>query len=97
VGSYVIVGPDGRLLAWLGRRENTLVTFLREEPVWRDKDAAYVAQTLAHIAERGDRRAILISQVDGEPPTHSALSNAFITAGFQSTSQGYLKRAPRRP
>jgi hypothetical protein len=88
----VIIGPDGRLLAWLGRRENTLVTFLRDEPSSRAKDAAWVAQTLARIAERGERRAILISQVDGEPTARSSLSDALIAAGFSSTSQGFLKR-----
>ena len=95
-GANVIVASDGRLLAWLGRKEHSVITFLREEEPAHSEDADLLASSLARPVERGERKAALISQIDGGEPLQSALGKALLRAGFQDTSRGLFKRSPFR-
>lgn len=94
-GAHIIIHGDGRLLAWLSKNEQSVLTFLRETPRERLEDAQVVAQVLARIVERGRRRALLISQVDGVDVSLSVLSGALRNVGFQPLSRGYFKRGQR--
>jgi ATP-dependent Lhr-like helicase len=91
-GALVVLAADGRLLAWLGRAERTMLTFLGEDPI----DREVVAKTLAEPVDRGTRGAMLITQVDGAPAESSILAKTLERVGFSVTSRGMLKRAPRR-
>ena len=95
-GANVVLAPDGRLLAWLGRRERTVLSFFSDEPRQAPRDAALTAEALARSIALRERTAYLIAAVDGEDVAKSALGKALLEAGFQATSRGYLKRAPKR-
>jgi hypothetical protein len=58
----------------------------------RSQAASALARLLAHLVDSGSRRAVLVSQVDGEPAAQSFLSRFLIEAGFTSGSRGFLKR-----
>jgi ATP-dependent Lhr-like helicase len=94
-GANVIVKSDGRVLAWLARKEHSLVTFFGEGDGARAEDADLVAASLARPLERGERRALLVSQADGEDVRDTALGAALMRRGFQPTARGLLKRGAR--
>jgi ATP-dependent helicase Lhr and Lhr-like helicase len=81
---------DGELIGYLGRAGNHLVTFAPEdpsdEPLWHEK----LARALAKIAKRG--APVLISQINGQPPSASPLAPVFARHGFTPTTRGYLHR-----
>jgi ATP-dependent Lhr-like helicase len=91
-GSLVVLAADGRLLAWIGRAERTMLTFSLDAA-----DADVVAKTLAEPVDRGLRGAMLIAQVDGAPAETSILAEPLKRVGFHATSRGMLKRGARRP
>jgi ATP-dependent Lhr-like helicase len=95
-GANVVIAPDGRLLAWLGRKERTVLTFFASDARQAESDAALVAEALSRSVLARERLAYLIAAVDGEDVARSKLGKALLTAGFQATSRGYLKRAARR-
>ncbi|MDB4975184.1 MAG: box helicase [Myxococcaceae bacterium] len=95
-GANVVLSPDGRLLAWLGRKERTVLTFFGEEQRAAEQDATLTAEALSRSIAQRERLAYLIAAVDGEDVSKSRLGKALLAAGFQSTSRGYLKRAPKR-
>jgi ATP-dependent Lhr-like helicase len=83
----LVVLRDGALLGWLGRTGHGLLTF--------DRDAQAVralALALGALVDGGERRALLVSTVDGAPASESPVAAAFVAAGFASTSRSLLKR-----
>jgi len=95
-GANVVLAPDARLLAWLGRKERSVLTFFASESREAERDAALVAEALSRSLLARERVAYLIAAVDGEEVERSRLGKALLAAGFQSTSRGYLKRAAKR-
>ncbi|MET0287818.1 MAG: DEAD/DEAH box helicase, partial [Polyangiales bacterium] len=91
-----VVLHEGRVLAWLGRKERTVLTFFAADQREAEQDATLVAEALSKSLSQRERLAYLIAAVDGEDVTKTVLGKALLAAGFQSTSRGYLKRAPRR-
>jgi ATP-dependent Lhr-like helicase len=85
---------NGELLAYWTRNERNLVTFLPVEGKERESAASDLVRALAALVGGGERRALLLSRVDGKPPSASALSPHLIREGFLAGSQGYLKRGP---
>jgi ATP-dependent Lhr-like helicase len=85
---------DGALVGWLGRAGHALLTFDRDSETFGE-----LARTLGALVDAGDRRALLISTIDGVHAPDSPVAGAFVCAGFASTSRGLLKRrsgaAPR--
>jgi len=51
-----------------------------------------LARTLGALVDAGDRRALLVSTVDGVVAADSPVADTFVAAGFASTSRGLLKR-----
>jgi ATP-dependent Lhr-like helicase len=84
-GALVIL-HDGVLLGWLGRGKHPLLTFLPHDEPSRASAALTLAQALAGWAERGRRRVLLLSTVDGVDAGRSELAPAFVRAGFVATS-----------
>jgi ATP-dependent Lhr-like helicase len=95
-GANVVIAPDGRMIAWLGRKERTVLTFFASEQRDAEHDATLTAELLSRSLSQRDRMAYLIAAVDGEDVAKSRLGKALLVAGFQSTSRGYLKRAQKR-
>ncbi len=92
-GALVVLGADGRLLAWVGRAERTLLTFLGPDAA---HDAEVIAKTIAGPVDRGARGAMLVAQVDGVAAESSVLAEPLKRVGFTATSRGMLKRGARR-
>jgi ATP-dependent Lhr-like helicase len=94
-GAQVIL-RDGRLLAWLGRAERNLLTFLPESEPERSENTRALAEALAALVSGGRRRALLIGKIDGDDPAGSLLAPFLREAGFLAGSRGYLMRTPPR-
>jgi ATP-dependent Lhr-like helicase len=86
---------EGQVIAWLGRTERNLLTFLPAEGAEREDILRALAANLAGLVGAGRRRALLLETIDGHAPSQSALANALLEAGFSPTQQGFMKRAPR--
>jgi len=91
-GAQVVL-RGGVLLAWVGRTETNLVTFLPAEEPARHAAARDLARALARLVDSGRRRAILIGRIDGAEPGRSPLAPHLAAAGFQPGSRGFLRRA----
>ena len=90
-GARVVLG-GGRLLAWIGRSERDLLTFLPSGDPDRSRQAKALAAALAdHVRESG-RRAFLLRSIDGRPALASSLRGALEGAGFRAGPQGFLAR-----
>jgi ATP-dependent Lhr-like helicase len=83
----LVVLRDGALLGWLGRAGHALLTFDRDSQAVRE-----LARALGGLVDAGDRRALLVSTVDGVHAPDSPVAETFVAAGFASTSRGLLKR-----
>ena len=94
-GAQVIL-EDGRLVAWLGRAERNLLTYLPETEPERTESAKAVAAALAALVSGGRRRALLVGKIDGDDPAQSPLAPFLREAGFHAGSRGYLMRTPPR-
>jgi ATP-dependent Lhr-like helicase len=90
-GAQVVL-RDGALVAWIGRAETNLLTFLPAEEPGREAAARDLARALARLVESGRRRAVLIARIDGAEPAQSPLAPHLAAAGFTLGSRGYLKR-----
>ncbi len=92
-GALVIL-HDGDLVAWLGRGEHHLHTFLPAQEPGRSHAARALAEALAGLVQSGQRKALLISRVDGGDVNASTLAPALKSAGFTAGIKGYLRRGP---
>jgi len=92
-GAQVIL-KDGAMLAFTRKSEKNLLTFLPEEEPARSLAAEAVVEALASLVDDGKRRALLITQVDGENPVMSPLGPHLAAAGFNAGYKGFLKRQP---
>jgi ATP-dependent Lhr-like helicase len=91
-GAQVVL-HDGRLIGWLGRVEQNLMTFLPAEEPLRSHASRALAQTLAGLVGEGRRKALLIARVDGAQVADSPLAGELRAAQFIPGIKGYLKRA----
>jgi ATP-dependent Lhr-like helicase len=82
----------GALLAYLGRTERSLTTFFPENEPERSQAATALAQALAELVERGARRALLVTEIDGLEPRRSFLAPFLDRAGFSAQIRGLLRR-----
>ena len=90
-GAQVVL-KDGALIAWAGRTETSLATFLPPDEPARSHAARELVLALASLVDTGRRRAVLVGKVDGRPPAESPLSPHLAAAGFLPGSRGFLKR-----
>ena len=93
----LVVLHDGELVAWLGRGEHHLHTFLPQEEPARGHALRALASALAGLVEAGQRKALLIARVDGGDVNASSLAPALKAAGFTAGTKGYLKRGATEP
>jgi ATP-dependent Lhr-like helicase len=92
-GAHVVLHA-GELAGWIGRSEQTLLTFLPADEPERSRRGRALARALAGLVDSGARRALLISRIDGEPAHASPFAPLLSAAGFAAGHKGYLKRAP---
>mgnify|MGYP000205072162 CR=1 FL=1 len=92
-----IVLRDGRLLAWLGRTEKHLLTFVQTNGAAGDDEKREIAAALARLVDEGRTRVVVIATIDGVPAARSPLSAALREIGFVETVHGYAKRRAFEP
>jgi ATP-dependent Lhr-like helicase len=90
-GAQVIL-LDGALIAYAGRTERNLLTFLPPDEPERSEAARSIARALSTLVEDGRRRVVLIDRVDGVEPSKSVLGKYLSESGFTESSRGYFKR-----
>jgi ATP-dependent Lhr-like helicase len=95
-GAQVVL-HQGALVAWIPRTRRNLLTFLPDPEPERRHAAEAIARALARLVETEQRRAVLVSLVNGKPVAGSFLSRFLTEAGFTSGSHGYLKRRSTAP
>jgi ATP-dependent Lhr-like helicase len=95
-GAQVVLA-DGELIAWLGRGEHNLHTFLPAQEPLRSRAARALAQALSALVDEGRRKALLIALVDGAEVSASPLAAELRAAGFMPGIKGFLKRGLSAP
>lgn len=92
-GAKVILA-GGRLVGWLGRNGESLLTFLPDAEPERTTYGRALAEALAGLVGSGAirKKALLLQSIDGEPARVSPFGATLITAGFQLVGDGYVKR-----
>jgi ATP-dependent Lhr-like helicase len=91
----LVVLSDGALVGWVGKTEHALLTFLPSDEPERSRAAHALASALASLAASPRRRAVLITTIDGDDASKSAVAEHLARAGFSKSSRGLQRRAPR--
>jgi len=92
VAGAIVVLWRGQLIGYVGRTEESVLTFLPRQEPERGHAAKALASALADRVQRAGRRALLVSRIDGAAPSDSPLSPYLEDAGFGASSRGFLKR-----
>ncbi|NUP07743.1 MAG: DEAD/DEAH box helicase [Polyangiaceae bacterium] len=90
-GAHVFL-LEGRLVAYLTRGDQTLVTFLSREEPSRSSDARLLAKILAASVEHGDKRVLTLTRIDGDDAAKSPLAPIFRDSGFTASGGGLMAR-----
>lgn len=91
VGASVIL-VNGALACYVARGEKQLATFLPDDSPSREIVTGEIAKALASFVRSGARRAMLITEVDGQPVANSALAPFLVEVGFRPSAMGYQLR-----
>jgi ATP-dependent Lhr-like helicase len=86
----------GKLIAYLGRSDRVLSTFLSEEEPERTRELSALTRALRDFVAPGRRPALLIASIDKQSATSSPLAPAFIAEGFTSSASGLSLRQRAR-
>jgi ATP-dependent Lhr-like helicase len=89
-----VVLHQGRLVGYLGRTGQSLLSFLPPTEPERSAARNALVAALDGLAEPG--KPVFLAKVDGGSPADAALSPALLAAGFVATSRGYLHRGQER-
>ncbi len=92
-GSRVIL-DNGRLIGYLGRSGQHLVTFLPDDEPERGHTVRRLMGALQGLVEH--EGPLYLVQVDNQPPAASPLASALIGAGFSPSPRGFLLRSGTR-
>jgi ATP-dependent Lhr-like helicase len=95
-GAQVIL-LEGAVVGWLGRTEQSLLTFLPTAEPARGRVIDALADALAGLVRSGARRSILLASIDGESAMRSPLTEALLARGFRHGLRGLLLRAGDAP
>ncbi|MBN8610476.1 MAG: DEAD/DEAH box helicase [Deltaproteobacteria bacterium] len=91
-GAQVIL-LEGALIGWIGRTEQSLLTFLPTSEPARARTVDALADALAGLVRSGARRVLMLASIDGESAMRSPLTEALIARGFRHGLRGLLLRA----
>jgi ATP-dependent Lhr-like helicase len=89
-GARVLL-QDGRLIGYLSRTGQHLLTFPPAEPTELAASRVALADALARYAV--SERAVFLNKVDNQPVAESPLAAALLTAGFSAGHRGFSRRA----
>jgi ATP-dependent Lhr-like helicase len=88
-GAHVVI-HEGRLIGYLSRTGQSLITFLPDEEPERTAMRNVLVETLSEMAVPG--APVFLTKIDGQEPGATDVAPSLIAAGFTGTSRGYLKR-----
>jgi len=91
-GAQVIL-VDGELAAYFSKSERSLLTFFDSNAAGSERFAVAVVNALSGLVTSGLRRALLITEVNGDDPARSVLSSALRDSGFRAGTHGWQRRA----
>jgi ATP-dependent helicase Lhr and Lhr-like helicase len=91
VGAEVIL-VNGLMACYISRGEKQLYLFLPEDEPMRSIVGREVAKALASLVHEGERRALLVAEVNDEPAARSALAPFLVEQGFVGTAMGLQLR-----
>jgi ATP-dependent Lhr-like helicase len=96
VGASVIL-VDGALVAYLGRGDRQLLTWLPDAEPQRSRAGRAIAHVLIDRARTGGDgpRGMLIEEIDGRPPATHAMAAWLREAGFVAGAMGFQATYPR--
>ncbi|WP_394847984.1 DEAD/DEAH box helicase [Pendulispora brunnea] len=90
-GAWVVI-CDGKLLGYLGRGADSLLTFLPAHEPARGSAERALAEALGRLVDSGQRKVLFITTIDGISANTSTLASAFTRAGFRFTGLGFMRR-----
>lgn len=90
-GASVIL-RDGALVGFLGRSEQSLLTFVPDDEPARSQALRALGAALGALVDDGKRRAVLIATIDGVAASESPIAAALADAGFTAGLSGLLRR-----
>jgi ATP-dependent Lhr-like helicase len=94
-GAQVVI-YNGKLLAYLGRSDRALTTFLTEEEPEHSRELGALSRALRELVAPGRRAALLLATIDKQNAAASPFAAAFIAEGFTSSASGLsLRRGAR--
>ena len=83
---------EGALVAYLGRSEETLTTFLPENEPERTRAVLGVARALGALVDCGRRKLVALRTLDGVDAARSPLADTFVSAGFFRNGDSLMRR-----
>ena len=83
---------DGELVGWMGKTEETLVTFIPEHEPARTRAVEALAEALLGRVRGGARVSILLQTIDGERALTTSLGRLLVERGFKHSSNGISLR-----
>ena len=87
-----VVLHEGALVAYLGRSEETLTTFLPENEPERTRAVLGVARALGALVDGGRRKLVALRTLDGVDAARSQLADTFVSAGFFRNGDSLMRR-----
>ena len=93
VGPRVIL-VNGALVCYVSRGEKNLTVMLPDDEPARGIVGREIANVLASLVSSGQRRAMLITEVNEAPVGRSAIAPYLVEAGFSPSALGYQLRGP---
>jgi ATP-dependent Lhr-like helicase len=91
----LVVLYDGALLAYLGRGEKSLLTFLPAQEPERSRAGAVLADALFELVDGVGRRALVLATIDGQKARGHGLGEWLMRVGFTPVGDGYVLRYRR--
>jgi ATP-dependent Lhr-like helicase len=96
VGALVVLHA-GRLVAYLGRSDRALITFLPELEPERGHSVQALAGALHALVGLGKRRYLMLATIDDMEARNSPLAPALLSAGFTPSASGLVARRGNEP
>ena len=93
VGALVIL-VNGALAAYVARGARQMTVYLPDDEPARSITGRALARALSARARDEHREPILISEINGQPPTEHPLAPYLIEAGFYPSAMGFQMRRP---
>jgi ATP-dependent Lhr-like helicase len=90
----LVVLYDGLLLGWLGRASKSLLVFVDPGAADNEPLARELAGALSELVEKGKKKVLLITSIDGADPRRSWFSPFLLKDGFTGGARGLMRRAP---